>query len=186
MILLILNNAALGIVVSLFLKRLNSILKTFASALELMFTAVLSWYAHGVHAGPPAAGGLIVTLCPSARLFFGIVVDFRTWIAISLVSGASSLCCTRLAFWELAAGLAWLGLAPRPPLPTRVCRPQCRCTFTRSSPWPRPPRRPSCPCASRQAHHSHLSAVVSLGRPPAGLDATYIQNVVFFVKNTDA
>jgi hypothetical protein len=37
------NNAALGIVVSLFLRKLNSILKTFASALELMFTAVLSW-----------------------------------------------------------------------------------------------------------------------------------------------
>lgn len=119
MILLILNNAALGIVVSLFLKRLNSILKTFASALELMFTAVLSWCAHGVHAGPPAAGGLIVTLCPSARLFFGIVVDFRTWIAISLVSGASSLCCTRSAFWELAVGLAWLG-TPAPLTHARV------------------------------------------------------------------
>ncbi len=43
-LLLIVNNAALGIVVSLFLRKLNSILKTFASALELMFTAVLSWF----------------------------------------------------------------------------------------------------------------------------------------------
>lgn len=35
------NNAAIGIVTCFFLKYLNSILKTFASALELMFTAVL-------------------------------------------------------------------------------------------------------------------------------------------------
>lgn len=37
-----LNNAAIGIVTSFFLKTLNSILKTFASALELVLTAVLS------------------------------------------------------------------------------------------------------------------------------------------------
>ncbi len=42
-VLIILNNAAAGIVTSIFLKSLNSILKTFASALELVFTAVLSW-----------------------------------------------------------------------------------------------------------------------------------------------
>lgn len=35
------NNAAIGIVTCLFLKYLNSILKTFASALELAFTAIL-------------------------------------------------------------------------------------------------------------------------------------------------
>lgn len=35
------NNAAIGIVTCFFLKYLNSILKTFASALELAFTAVL-------------------------------------------------------------------------------------------------------------------------------------------------
>lgn len=35
------NNAAIGIVTCFFLKYLNSILKTFASALELMFTAIL-------------------------------------------------------------------------------------------------------------------------------------------------
>ena len=39
---LIINNAVLGIVTSLFLKKLNSILKAFASALELVITAILS------------------------------------------------------------------------------------------------------------------------------------------------
>lgn len=38
-----LNNAAIGIVTSFFLKTLNSILKTFASALELVLTAVFSF-----------------------------------------------------------------------------------------------------------------------------------------------
>ncbi|XP_075224595.1 UDP-galactose transporter senju [Lycorma delicatula] len=42
-LLVILNNAAIGIVTSFFLRSLNSILKTFASALELVFTAILSW-----------------------------------------------------------------------------------------------------------------------------------------------
>lgn len=42
-VVVILNNAAVGIVTSLFLKNLNSILKTFASALELVFIAILSW-----------------------------------------------------------------------------------------------------------------------------------------------
>lgn len=37
-----LNNAALGITTSFFLKNLNSILKTFASALELSLVAILS------------------------------------------------------------------------------------------------------------------------------------------------
>jgi len=40
---IILTNTAIGIVTALFLKNLNSILKTFASALELVFTAVLCW-----------------------------------------------------------------------------------------------------------------------------------------------
>ena len=39
-LLLIINNSVLGIVTSLFLKKLNSILKAFASALELVITAV--------------------------------------------------------------------------------------------------------------------------------------------------
>ena len=42
MVILIANNAVLGIVTSLFLKKLNSILKAFASALELVITAVVS------------------------------------------------------------------------------------------------------------------------------------------------
>lgn len=41
---IIINNAAIGIVTSFFLKYMNSILKTFASALELMFTAVLCYF----------------------------------------------------------------------------------------------------------------------------------------------
>ena len=61
------NNAAIGIVTSLFLRNLNSILKTFASALELMFTAVLAW------------------------MIFGIPVDIYTAFAILIVSLATWL-----------------------------------------------------------------------------------------------
>ena len=43
MVAIVLNNSLVGIVTSLFLKNLNSILKAFASALELVFTAVLSF-----------------------------------------------------------------------------------------------------------------------------------------------
>lgn len=42
-IIIMINNAAIGIITSFFLKYLNSILKTFASALELLFTAVLCY-----------------------------------------------------------------------------------------------------------------------------------------------
>lgn len=42
-LIVMLNNALIGIVTSFFLKTLNSILKTFASALELVLTAVLSY-----------------------------------------------------------------------------------------------------------------------------------------------
>ncbi|XP_018916806.1 UDP-galactose transporter senju isoform X2 [Bemisia tabaci] len=42
-LLVMVNNAAIGIVTSFFLRFLNSILKTFASALELVFIAILSW-----------------------------------------------------------------------------------------------------------------------------------------------
>lgn len=66
-ILIMINNALIGIVTSLFLKSLNSILKTFASALELMFTAVLSW------------------------IIFGIPLDSTTVIAIGIVSYATFL-----------------------------------------------------------------------------------------------
>ncbi|KAG7162167.1 UDP-galactose transporter senju-like [Homarus americanus] len=60
-VVIILNNAAVGIVTCFFLRNLNSILKTFASALELMFTAVLSW------------------------VIFGIAVNWWTAVAIALV-----------------------------------------------------------------------------------------------------
>ena len=66
-VLIIFNNAAIGIVTALFLRSLNSILKTFASALELMFTAVLAW------------------------LMFGIAVNLFTVIAIIIVSFATLL-----------------------------------------------------------------------------------------------
>ncbi|CAL8079927.1 unnamed protein product [Orchesella dallaii] len=60
----VLNNAAIGIVTSFFLAQLNSILKTFASALELMFTAVLCW------------------------MIFGIPIHINTVIAIFIVTWA--------------------------------------------------------------------------------------------------
>ncbi|XP_011296735.1 CMP-sialic acid transporter 2-like, partial [Fopius arisanus] len=61
---IIANNAAVGIITSFFLKNLNSILKTFASALELVFTAVLCW------------------------LLFGIPIYLNTGLAIGMVSYA--------------------------------------------------------------------------------------------------
>ncbi|XP_013397462.1 UDP-galactose transporter senju [Lingula anatina] len=61
---IILNGAGIGIVTSLFLKSLNSILKTFASALELMFTAVLCW------------------------IIFGIAINAYTVVAILIVSAS--------------------------------------------------------------------------------------------------
>lgn len=62
--LVMLNNACIGIVTSFFLKYLNSILKTFASALELVFTAVLCY------------------------LLFGIPITFSTVVSIAIVSAA--------------------------------------------------------------------------------------------------
>lgn len=64
---IIANNAAIGIVTAVFLRSLNSILKTFASALELMFTAVLAW------------------------MIFGITVNIFTVVAIVIVSFATLL-----------------------------------------------------------------------------------------------
>lgn len=61
---IIINNAAIGIVTSFFLKYMNSILKTFASALELLFTAVLCY------------------------LLFAIPVYLNTALAIGVVSFA--------------------------------------------------------------------------------------------------
>lgn len=58
------NNCAIGIITSFFLKYLNSILKTFASALELLFTAILCY------------------------LLFAIPVYINTMVAIVVVSTA--------------------------------------------------------------------------------------------------
>lgn len=63
-LLIIINNAAVGIVTSLFLKSMTSILKTFASALELLFTSILAW------------------------ILFSIPVSIYTFIAIFIVSTA--------------------------------------------------------------------------------------------------
>lgn len=61
-ILIIFNNAAIGIVTSFFLRYLNSILKTFASALELLFTAILCY------------------------MFFNIPIHLNTLLSIGVVS----------------------------------------------------------------------------------------------------
>ncbi|CAL7945262.1 unnamed protein product [Xylocopa violacea] len=63
-IIIMLNNTAIGIITSFFLKNLNSILKTFASALELIFTAILCW------------------------LIFSIPVHLNTVLSIAMVSYA--------------------------------------------------------------------------------------------------
>lgn len=63
-IIIMLNNTAIGIITSFFLKNLNSILKTFASALELIFTAVLCW------------------------LIFSIPIHLNTVLSIAMVSYA--------------------------------------------------------------------------------------------------
>ena len=63
-IFIVLNNALIGIVTSLFLKIFNSILKAFASAMELVFTAILSF------------------------IILGIPVYWNTVLAVGIVSGA--------------------------------------------------------------------------------------------------
>lgn len=63
-ILVMFNNASIGIVTSFFLKNLNSIVKSFASALELVFTAILCW------------------------LLFNIPIHLNTVLAIAIVSYA--------------------------------------------------------------------------------------------------
>ncbi|KAJ0175506.1 hypothetical protein K1T71_008665 [Dendrolimus kikuchii] len=66
-ILIIVNSAVVGIVTSFFLKNLNSILKTYASALELIITAVVCY------------------------ILFKIVITWFTVISICLVSVAVGL-----------------------------------------------------------------------------------------------
>lgn len=66
-VLIIANGALCGIIVSVFLRNLNSILKTFAGALDLSFTAVL------------------------CRFIFAIPIDMPTVMAITVVSIATYL-----------------------------------------------------------------------------------------------
>lgn len=61
-ILIAINNCCIGIVTSFFLKYMNSILKTFASAMELLFTAILCW------------------------ILFSIPIHINTLLAIAIVS----------------------------------------------------------------------------------------------------
>ncbi|KAF6210200.1 hypothetical protein GE061_013303 [Apolygus lucorum] len=57
--LVVCNNAAIGVVTSFFLKYLNSILKNFAGALELVFTAILSYFLFAI----PIYLNTIVSIC---------------------------------------------------------------------------------------------------------------------------
>ena len=61
---IVLINASIGIMTSLFIKTFNSVLKTFVSAIELMLTAILSF------------------------LIFGIPIYWNTVVAIFIVSTA--------------------------------------------------------------------------------------------------
>ncbi len=78
----------------LIFQHLNSVLKTFASALELMFTAILSRYNHlhlpsyntFMHDGFHAINYLSLFGLPSS-IFFGIAITTQTVVAILLVSG---------------------------------------------------------------------------------------------------
>lgn len=63
-ILIMFNNAAVGIITSLFLKNMNSILKTFVSAIDLALIAFVSY------------------------IFLGISIGLNTFIAIVVVSTA--------------------------------------------------------------------------------------------------
>ncbi|XP_017772978.1 PREDICTED: CMP-sialic acid transporter 1 [Nicrophorus vespilloides] len=58
-IILMINNASVGIITSFFLKQLNSILKTFASALELVFTAILCYFLFHI----PIALSTVMAIC---------------------------------------------------------------------------------------------------------------------------
>ena len=66
-LLIIANNAAIGIVTSLFLRFLNSILKAFASALELMFTGILAWIIFDIP-------------LDTSTVFSIIIVSLATWL----------------------------------------------------------------------------------------------------------
>ncbi|XP_011639154.1 UDP-galactose transporter senju [Pogonomyrmex barbatus] len=69
-ILIMLNNSLVGIITSFFLKTLNSILKTFASAVELIFTAILCWILFGI----PISTNTIVSI---AMVSFAVILYSR-------------------------------------------------------------------------------------------------------------
>ena len=66
----IVNNASIGIVTALFLRSLNSILKTFASAVEPMFTAILCWFIFGIPVN-------VFTLFALVIVFYAIILYSR-------------------------------------------------------------------------------------------------------------
>ena len=77
---LIINNAVLGIVTSLFLKKLNSILKAFASALELVITAVLSVPILGIPLTPTTVMALGKTAVRNCWKTLMMTLYFRSHI----------------------------------------------------------------------------------------------------------
>lgn len=69
-LLVILNGAVMGLVTSLFLKHLNSVWKSIASAIELWTTALLAWLVFGY----PMEGGSVLGL---SILSLGVVIYAR-------------------------------------------------------------------------------------------------------------
>ncbi|KAL0101560.1 hypothetical protein PUN28_018999 [Cardiocondyla obscurior] len=69
-ILIMLNNSLVGIITSFFLKTLNSILKTFASAVELVFTAMLCWFLFSI----PISTNTIISI---AMVSFAVILYSR-------------------------------------------------------------------------------------------------------------
>lgn len=75
-ILIVLNNAAGGVVTSLFLAKLNSILKTFASALELVFTAVFCWILFGISVDVYTAASIVIVITATVLYSQNPVVNY--------------------------------------------------------------------------------------------------------------
>jgi len=67
-LLLIINNAVLGIITSLFLQKLNSVVKAFASALELVITALVSWPLLDIPLTPHTVTAL-VAICAAVVIY---------------------------------------------------------------------------------------------------------------------
>eukprot|EP01134_Creolimax_fragrantissima_P001089 CFRG1089T1 len=60
------NNAMIGIITSLFLKKLNSVVKVYASAIELIATAMLAWMIFGYPIDGPTFISLLLIVFASA------------------------------------------------------------------------------------------------------------------------